>query len=91
MGGNYMSDNQETFDEVSEILKHIMDNPTVPRNIRRAADESNNKLADESEDPTVKASTVIMILDEISNDPNIPVHARTLIWEILSKLETVKS
>ena len=59
-----MSDNQETFDEVSEILKHIMDNPTVPRNIRRAADESNNKLADESEDPTVKASTVIMILDE---------------------------
>ena len=86
-----MSDNQETFDEVSEILKHIMDNPTVPRNIRRAADESNNKLADESEDPTVKASTVIMILDEISNDPNIPVHDRTLIWEILSKLETVKS
>ena len=30
----------ETFEEVSAILKHIMENPSVPRNIRRAADES---------------------------------------------------
>ena len=73
-----MSD--ESFDEVSEILKYIMENPSVPRNIRRAADESYN-------DPTVRASAVILKLDEISNDPNIPIHARTLIWEILSKLE----
>ena len=79
----------EIFEEVSEILKHIMDNPSVPRNIRRAADESNNILMNEEEDETVRASSVIVILDEISNDPNIPVHARTLIWEILSKLESV--
>ena len=39
---------------------------------------------------TVRVSEVIARLDEISNDPNIPVHARTLIWEILSKLEAVK-
>ena len=64
---------EETFEEVSAILKHIMENPSVPRNIRRAADES----------------AVILKLDEISNDPNIPVHARTLIWEILSKLEAI--
>ena len=63
----------ETFEEVSAILKHIMENPSVPRNIRRAADESFQTLK----------------LDEISNDPNIPVHARTLIWEILSKLEAI--
>lgn len=81
----------ETFDEVSEILKHIMDNPSVPRNIRRAADESNTTLNDEAEDETVRASAVILKLDEISNDPNIPIHARTLIWEILSKLEAIKA
>ena len=80
-----MSD--ESFDKVSEILKYIMENPSVPRNIRRAADESFNTLNDDSEDPTVRASAVILKLDEISNDPNIPIHARTLIWEILSKLE----
>ena len=78
---------EETFEEVSAILKHIMENQTVPRNIRRAADESYQTFNDESEDPTVRASAVIIKLDEISNDPNIPVHERTLIWEILSKLE----
>ena len=70
---------EETFEEVAAILKHIMENPSVPRNIRRAADESFQTLNDESEDPTVRASAVILKLDEISNDPNIPVHARTSI------------
>ena len=81
----------DTFNEVSEILKHIMENSSVPRNIRRAADESNTILSNEEEDETVRASAVILILDEISNDPNIPIHARTLIWEILSKLESIKA
>ncbi|KZX14618.1 hypothetical protein MBCUT_20080 [Methanobrevibacter cuticularis] len=79
------------FNEVSEILKHIMENPSVPRNIRRAADESNELLNDTEQDETVRVSSVILILDEISNDPNIPIHARTLIWEILSKLESIKA
>ena len=46
-------------------------------------------LKDESQDQSVKVSTVLTKLDEISNDPNIPVHARTLIWEVLSKLESI--
>lgn len=79
----------QTIDEVSEILKYIMENNSVPRNIREAAQESNTLLKDESQDQSVKISTVLTKLDEISNDPNIPVHARTLIWEVLSKLESI--
>jgi len=80
----------EEFDRVYDILKHIMEDNSVPRNIRRAAEESNEILSRKDEDPTVRASTVISILDEISNDPNIPIHARTLVWEILSELESVR-
>ncbi len=80
----------EEIDRVYDILKHIMDDNSVPRNIRRAAEESNEILSRKDEDPTVRASTVISILDEISNDPNIPIHARTLVWEILSELESVR-
>jgi len=80
----------DIFNEVSEILKHIMENPSVPRNIRRTADESNTILNNEDDDETVRVSEVISRLDEISNDPNIPIHARTLIWEVLSKLESIK-
>lgn len=79
----------QTINEVSEILEYIMENNTVPRNIREAAQESNNLLKDGSQDQSVKVSTVLTKLDEISNDPNIPVHARTLIWEVLSKLESI--
>lgn len=85
-----MSDAEETFNEVSEILKHIMEDSTVPRNIRKVADISNTVLMEGEGETTVRVSEVIARLDEISNDPNIPVHARTLIWEILSKLEAVE-
>lgn len=79
----------ETINEVSEILEYIMENNTVPRNIREAARESNELLKSEDKDLSVRISTVLTKLDEISNDPNIPVHARTLIWEVLSKLESI--
>ena len=75
--------------EVSEILEYIMENNSVPRNIREAAQKSNDLLKDETQDLSVRVSTVLTKLDEISNDPNIPVHARTLIWEVLSKLESI--
>lgn len=75
--------------EVSEILEYIMENNSVPRNIREAAQDSNTLLKDEEQDLSVRVSTVLTKLDEISNDPNIPVHARTLIWEVLSKLESI--
>jgi uncharacterized protein len=81
----------EAFNRVSDILKHIMEDTSVPRNIRKAAEESKDILNNEEEDSTVRASTVISILDETSNDPNIPIHARTLVWEILSELESIRA
>ena len=82
--------NEEAFDRVNQILQHIMEDTSIPRNIRRAAEESKDILAKDDEEPTIRASTVISILDEISNDPNIPIHARTLIWNVLSELESVR-
>ncbi|MDO5831726.1 MAG: UPF0147 family protein [Methanobrevibacter sp.] len=77
------------IEEVCEILEYIADNNTVPRNIREAAGDSSALLKDEEQDQSIRISTVLGKLDEISNDPNIPVHARTLIWEVLSKLESI--
>ena len=79
----------QNIDEVCEILEYIMNENSVPRNIREAANEFNKLLKDETQDQSVRISTVLGKLDEISNDPNIPVHARTLIWEVLSKLEAI--
>ena len=79
----------ETISEVCEILEYIGDNTSVPRNIRETAVNCSELLKDEEQEESIKISTALGKLDEISNDPNIPVHARTLVWEILSKLESI--
>ena len=79
----------QNIEEVCEILEYITNENSVPRNIREAASESTKLLKDDEKDQSVRISTVLGKLDEISNDPNIPVHARTLIWEVLSKLESI--
>lgn len=71
------------------MLQHIMDDNTIPRNIRRVADDTRKVLADDSQQLGLRAATAISRIDEISNDPNMPVHARTRIWELVSQLETV--
>ena len=77
---------QDAFDRCNQILQHITEDTSVPRNIRRAAEESKDLLSKDDDEPTVRASTVISILDEISNDPNIPIHARTLIMECFKRI-----
>ena len=72
-----------------EIFERIMSDDAVPRNIRRSAENVKGILMDEKVSEAVKAASAISILDEISNDPNIPLHTRTLIWNVASQLETI--
>jgi hypothetical protein len=71
------------------MLQQIMEDPSIPRNIRRVADETRTVLMNNSKTIGFRAATAISLIDEISNDPNMPVHARTKIWELVSQLETV--
>lgn len=75
--------------QVAEIMARVAEDTSVPRNIRRVAGEARETLLKEKDDPVVRAASAIMILDEISNDPNMPIHTRTTIWNALSILETV--
>ncbi len=76
--------------QVAEIMARVAGDTSVPRNIRRAAGEARDALLEGGSDPVVQAASAISILDEISNDPNMPVHARTTIWNALSILETIR-
>ena len=82
-----MSDNEGILKQSVEILAHIVGDDSVPRNIRRAADEAKTRLLNREEPETVRAAYAISILDDISNDPNMPLHTRTLIWNVVSQLE----
>ena len=71
------------------LLDQIVNDRTVPKNIRKAAEDS--KVALNSSQPNeVKISTAIHLLDEITNDPNMPLYTRTQIWNVVSMLEQAR-
>ena len=84
-----MSGKDNIIKQSIEILARIVEDDSVPRNIRRAADNARNRLQNKEESEAVRAAYVISILDDVSNDPNMPLHTRTLIWNVASQLEKV--
>jgi len=75
--------------QIEELLDQILNDRTVPRNIRRAAEESKTVLISDAQNE-LKISTAIHHLDEITNDPNMPLYTRTQIWNIVSMLEQAR-
>ncbi len=82
-------DSTAVIKQCIDVLDRIINDDSVPRNIRRTADNMKVVLANEKEPPSVRAAMVISRLDEMGNDPNIPIHTRTLIWGLSSQLETI--
>jgi hypothetical protein len=74
---------------VVKLMDQVTGDMTVPRNIRAAVAKAKETL--KSEDAlNVRIGTAIHILDEVINDPNMPFHARTRIWSIVSQLEELR-
>jgi len=81
---------QQKVEQALAILKVIADDNTTPRNIRRIAKESSDILVNESLTPAVRASNAIDMLEEISQDPNMPPYTRVRIWNAISALEGIR-
>jgi uncharacterized protein (UPF0147 family) len=78
------------FEEVISFIQQVANDRTVPRNIRAKCEESIKILQDEKEDVAVRVNSVISSMDDVSNDPNIPMYTRTQIWNIVSILESMQ-
>ena len=84
------NDVEQKIQQAIMVLQRIADDLGVPRNIRRACSESIKVLRDKKYTPGVRAANAISILDECSQDPNMPLFARTAIWQAVSILEQIK-
>lgn len=73
--------------QITDVLDNLADDSSVPRNIRRGATDAKVRLLDTKDALDVRATSAMIILDDLANDPNIPMHGRTLIWQIISQLE----
>ncbi len=88
--GRDTTETEERLKQVLEVLGQLAEDTSVPRNIRRGALNAKELLLKKEDALDVRAASAIFILDELANDPNIPLHGRTLIWNIISQLETIK-
>ncbi|NOR60481.1 MAG: hypothetical protein GQ469_07620 [Methanosarcinales archaeon] len=79
----------EIIKQCTEVIERIISDDSVPKNIRRSADEIRTILLKEEDSQSIRAALSIRILDDISTDQNLPLHTRTLIWNLAGQLETI--
>jgi hypothetical protein len=80
---------EETISQIKQQIDVLLNDNSVPRNVKSALDEAKGAL-EKDDGYAVKASNATYKIDEVSNDINLPPYARTVIWNILSLLESVK-
>lgn len=80
----------EEEEVISELMDSVIEDTSVPRNIRAVVKESKDKMQNQSETKDIRITSSIYILEDISNDVNMPSHTRTEIWQIISELERLR-
>ena len=83
-------ENEERLNKSMITLKQIADSNTTPRNIRKVVKDSMIVLQDTELSIGVRAANVISMLDEVSQDPNMPSFARVTLWSAVSTLESIR-
>jgi len=80
---------EQKISQIIEMMDSVLNDNSVPKNIRKAVNDAKEKLKT-VDDVIVRTSGAVYLLDSVSEDINMPMHARTQIWTIVSALETVK-
>ena len=80
---------EEKIKQVVTLMEFILGDTSIPKNVRKAVSDAREKLQAD-DDLIVRTSGAIYALDEVSNDINMPAHARTQIWSIVSALESIR-
>ncbi|MEM2896421.1 MAG: UPF0147 family protein [Candidatus Bathyarchaeia archaeon] len=72
------------------VLNEVTQDTTTPRNIRKAAKDAMDSLQATQHTLGVRAANAISILEDISQDPNMPPYTRVKLWNVASLLEAIK-
>ena len=90
MSSNKDKENAEKMKIAIDYLKVVSENNLTPRNIRRTVKDGIDILNDDELSHGVRAANVISMLDEITQDPNIPSFSRVTVWSAVSNLESIR-
>jgi hypothetical protein len=79
----------EQLKQALELIKQILEDRTVPKNIRDNVEKARNDLNDKKLELSVRVDRATQLLDEISEDSNMPIYTRTQVWNIVTLLESL--
>jgi len=83
-------ENEPALKNALNVLKQVSESSSTPRNIRKTLKEVTDMLTDTSASIGIRAANAISMLDDISQDPNMPSFARVTIWSGVSELENIR-
>ncbi|MFB6284495.1 MAG: UPF0147 family protein [Halobacteria archaeon] len=79
---------EDTLDTASSELKRVVEGNEVPQDVEESIQEAIDWLTGDG-DPSDRAANAMNVLNDVSNDPNIPMHIRTTLWNVSGDLESV--
>ncbi len=84
------SQNTETLNAAITTLEEIASNPSTPKNIKKSITDLIIELKKQEYAVSVRAANAISILDDITQDPNMPSYVRVTLWQAVSALERIR-
>lgn len=82
--------NKEFLQGAMDTLNQVAANPSTPKNIRKNIQDLANDLKSEELSMSVRAANAISMLDDITQDPNMPSYVRVTLWQAVSTLENIR-
>jgi uncharacterized protein (UPF0147 family) len=82
--------NKESMKEAIETLSQIASNNSTPKTIKKSIADLITDLNNEEYSLSVRAANTISLLDDVTQDPNMPSYVRTQLWQAVSKLESIR-
>ena len=82
--------NKDTLKESIETLDQITANSSAPRTIKKSITDLVTGLKSTEYSMSVRAANAISVLDDITQDPNMPSYVRVTLWQAVSKLEGIR-
>ncbi len=82
--------NLESLNNAMSTLNQIATNSSTPRNIRKNIAELIEELKSDKYSISVRAVNTISLLDDVTQDPNLPSYVRTSLWQAVSTLESIR-
>ncbi len=83
-------DNKEQLKEAIQALSEVVTNHSTPKMIRKTITDLITELHSDEYSKSVRAANAISVLDDITQDPNMPSFVRVTLWQAVSKLEAIR-